>query len=108
LLHNCLLSNRLNELVYAKHQHRTSGYWCMFQDKKLDLSDPFPTGCLPRDQWMEIYDDDHCPHCNAPGYLTKRKEICSQRASSCLDALSVQLHNSKNDRKKMIRIISYG
>ena len=75
LLHNCLLCNRLNELVHAKHQHSTSGYWCMFQDKKLDLSDPFPTGCLPRDQWMEIYDDDHCPHCNAPGYLTQSKEI---------------------------------
>ena len=47
----------------------------MFQDKKLDLSDPFPVGCLPRDQWMEIYHDDHCPHCNATGYLTESKEI---------------------------------
>ena len=24
---------------------------------------------------MEIYDDDHCPHCKAPGYLTESKEI---------------------------------
>ena len=38
LLHNCLLSNRLNELVHAKHKHRPSGYWCMFQDMKLDLT----------------------------------------------------------------------
>jgi hypothetical protein len=75
LLHNCMLSNRLNELVHAKHRHRTSGYWAMFQAKELDLSDPCPVGCLSKDQWMEIYDDDHCPHCNTPGYLTEKKEL---------------------------------
>ena len=70
LLHNCLLSDRLNELVHAKRKHRTGYYYRAFCSKMLDLSDQHPLGPIPFEQWMPIYSDDHCPSCNAGGYLT--------------------------------------
>ena len=69
LLYNCLLTNRLTELVHAKHTHHTGYCYTAFCHKKLDLTDRFPVGTLPKDQWMDIYDDDHCPRCNTVGHL---------------------------------------
>jgi hypothetical protein len=70
LLHNCLLSDRLNELVHAKHKHRTGYYDRAFYYKMLGLPDQHPLGPIPYEQLMPIYSDDHCPSCNANGYLT--------------------------------------
>ena len=42
LLHNCLLNDRLTELVHAKHKHRTGYYYRGFCYKMLDLSDRHP------------------------------------------------------------------
>ena len=73
LLHNCLLTNRLNELVHAKHKYHSGYHYTAFCHKKLDLTDRFPVGTLPKEKRMYIYDDDHCPRCNAVGYLTQGK-----------------------------------
>ena len=70
LLHNCLLSDRLNELVHAKHKHRTGYYYRAFCYKMLDLSDQHPLGPIPFEQGVPIFSDEHCPSCNAGGYLT--------------------------------------
>jgi hypothetical protein len=77
LLHNCLLSNRLNELVHAKHKHKPTYYYKEFCDMKLDLTNlPYKAmGDLPREQWMDIYDDNHCPNCNVKGYVTNEHDM---------------------------------
>ena len=84
LLHNCLLTNRLNELVHAKHKYHSGYYYTAFCHKKLDLTDRFPVGTLPKEDWMVIYDDDHCPRCNTKGYLTqgKRKTVSNDTVPS--------------------------
>ena len=77
LLHNCLLSNRLNELVHAMYKHKPTQYYLDFCKKKIDLTNKIyaALGDLPVDKWMVIYDNNHCPNCKAEGYITNKQEI---------------------------------
>ena len=84
LLHNCLLTNRLNELVHEKHKHHSGYAYTAFCHKNLDLADRCPVGTLPKEHWMVIYDDDHCPRRNTVGDLTrgKRNEVSNNNEPS--------------------------
>jgi hypothetical protein len=69
LLNKCLLSNRLEELIHKKYKNRSSGYYNNF---KIMLEngyrlDGFMSG--KNKEAFEIYDDDHCPNCNAQNYI---------------------------------------
>ena len=69
LLHNCLLSKRLNELVHAMYKHKPTQYYLDFCKKKIDLTNKIyaALGDLPEHKWMEIYDNNHCPQLQSRG-----------------------------------------
>lgn len=68
LIHNCFLTNRLDELVDKKYKNRESKYYELFKQKNIKFG---KTCLLPvHVDDFEIYDSDHCPSCNQPGFLT--------------------------------------
>ena len=71
LLENCFRSNRLNDLVHAKHYHGKSGYYNEFCKKKIDLRTVTCLDPIPIEEHMPILSDDYCPICNVKGYYSK-------------------------------------
>ena len=73
LLHNCFLTNRLDELIRAKHVHAKSDYYRQLVDNRIQVG---RTCLLPsRVTRLPITDDDHCPSCNAVGYFREGNKI---------------------------------
>ena len=102
LLHNCLLSNRLNELVHAKHQHRASGCSKM---RSLMCAIPFPwAACLGASGW--IFMMMTTARTAAPRDISpKVRKSMNRQARSYLDARNVQLHiMARMMRRKTIMI----
>ena len=69
LLHNCYLTNRLDELIRAKHTHWRSGYYEELVEQGIVVG----RTCLlppPRVVPLPILDDDHCASCGGAGYVT--------------------------------------
>ena len=68
LLHNCLLTGRLNELVHKKYKFGKTGYYEQFCTLGIDLDKHY----LKNDsvEPLPIYDNDHCESCNTEGYIT--------------------------------------
>jgi len=52
-------------------------YYDDFCKNKIDLHNKVyaALGDLPKEQWMDIYDDNHCPNCHAKGYITSKHQI---------------------------------
>lgn len=70
LLHNCYLTNRLDELIRVKHVHWRSGYYDMLVEKGIVIGRTcrLPVrGIVP----MPLTDDDHCASCGGAGYITE-------------------------------------
>ena len=68
LLHNCLLTGRLNELVHKKYKFGKTRYYDKFCELGIDLDILH----LKNDSVkpLPIYDNDHCENCNTEGYIT--------------------------------------
>lgn len=67
LLHNCFLTNRLDELIRLKYVHWRSGYYHMLVEQGVTVGRtcPLPT----RVDALPLLDDDHCASCGAAGYV---------------------------------------
>lgn len=68
LLHNCLVTRRLNELIHKKYTFRKSGYYRKFCDLGIDLDQHHLKNNFVKR--LPIYDDNHCPTCNTEGYIS--------------------------------------
>ena len=69
LLHNCYLTNRLDELIRVKHTHWRSSYYEDLVEKGVTVGRTChlpPRGVVP----LPIDDDDHCASCGGEGYVT--------------------------------------
>lgn len=84
LLHNCFLSNRLNELVHIKNKHAPTRSYVRFRMNNIDLTTHTCLDPIPSEEWLQVLSDDHCPRCSSVGYVTyeskfnKRCEVCSK------------------------------
>lgn len=71
LLHNCFLTNRLDELIRVKHVHWRSGYYEELVARGIVVG----RTCLARGRAQRVaplplLDDDHCASCGGAGYVT--------------------------------------
>lgn len=73
LFENCFFTNRLDELIHKKSKFQSSGYYKEFCDKKVVVGNTY-IGDTAVEQ-MPIIDDNHCPSCEAPGYVTKNQTL---------------------------------
>jgi len=73
LLHKCFLANRLDELIHKKFRYNKTCYYKMFAEKNLQIGQ---TNLLDSiDHSFPIFDDNHCPYCISPGYLTNNNSL---------------------------------
>jgi hypothetical protein len=81
LIENCYLTNRLDELIYKKHIHVKTDYYNLFIKNKIKIGATFfyDNKTTP----INIYDDNHCPSCNANNYL----ELTSYECYKCLNSI---------------------
>ena len=70
LLHKCCLSGRLNELIHKKFKFMPTRYYEKFCNKKIKIDSLYTNK-----MYFKIYDDDHCPKCNAKGFITETKAL---------------------------------
>ena len=86
LLHNCMITNRLNELVHAKYKHQPTGYYDAFCQMGIDLNHKVNIKALFHKDIEElpILDDDHCPNCEKPGYITENNPAGLIDCAKCL------------------------
>lgn len=73
LIENCFFTNRLDELIHTKSKHHKSGYYKLLCDKPIVIGNTYigESDVEP----LPIIDDDHCPSCEAPGYVTENQNI---------------------------------
>ena len=73
LLHNCLLHNRLNELIHKTFKYRPTYCYDMFRENNINIiNDGISFKNL---KYMMIYSDDFCPKCLKKGYYTENNNI---------------------------------
>jgi hypothetical protein len=81
LFHTCFLANKLDELIHKKYKHNQSEYYRTFLHKNIIIGDtyydlnPPDYSNDPHDTSFEILDDNHCPSCHSPGYLSNNRII---------------------------------
>ena len=75
LLHNCFLSNRLNELMQQKFKYSKSGYFQKFNDLDIDLTTNTCLSPIKQCKYLPIYDDNFCPLCLTEGYYLEKKAV---------------------------------
>ena len=103
LLANCLQTNRLNQLVHAKYRFGKTQYYMMFINSDIDLTPRVKVETeLPREQWMTIYDDDHCPNCEAKGYITRNNRDGFIDCSKCYMLMCKYCHGERSKCQKCV------
>ena len=102
-LHNCLLSNRLDELVHKQYKFRPSCYYKMFCDMDISLKDRAYLGGFPKSQWVEIYDDNHCPNCKSEGYITNDLRDGYIDCYECFKMMCKNCHGEGGKCKKCMK-----
>ena len=75
LLHNCFLSNRLNELIHQKYKYHKSGYYEEFCKLNINLKTVTCLYPIKESEYLPIYDDNFCPLCLTEGYYLEKKAI---------------------------------
>ena len=70
LLHNCFLSNRLNELVHANNEYKPSNTYKVFCEQNIDLTTIACLDPIDESEWLSIQNDNCCPNCGAIGFCT--------------------------------------
>ena len=75
LLHNCFLSNRLNDLMHIKNIHVPSRSYVRFRMRSLDLTTHACVCPIPSEEWLQLLSDDHCPRCSSLGYITSEAKF---------------------------------
>jgi hypothetical protein len=103
-LHNCLLSNRLDELVHKQYKFRKSGYYKMFCDMNISLKNRFDLGGFPKSQWIELFDDNHCPNCKSEGYITEDKHGGYIDCCRCFKMMCKNCYGKKGICKKCLKV----
>jgi hypothetical protein len=73
LFENCFFTNRLDELIHTKSKYYKSGYYQQFCEKNIAIGKTY-IGKSDTDP-LPIIDDDHCPSCEASGYITNNQNI---------------------------------
>jgi hypothetical protein len=81
LFENCFFTNRLDELIHKKSKFQPNGYYPEFCAKKIMVGSTY-MGDSGVEQ-MPIIDDDHCPSCEAPGYVTKHQTLTFMAPDCC-------------------------
>lgn len=80
LLENCFITNRLDELIHAKHTFSRTVYYQKFCKNNISIGktynilrddDNVDDEDDEDDDIITILTDDYCPSCNAIGYYTK-------------------------------------
>ena len=89
LLHNCFLTNRLDELLRVKNTHRPDHN---YQELMASGSSVVGRTCLLPVCGVEpvpLLDDDHCASCCAPGYVRNANGalVLAPDCESCLKPL---------------------
>ena len=86
LLHNCMMTNRLNELVHAKYKHQPSDYYKCFCQMGINLNQKVNIKALlyKDTEELPILDDDHCPNCGTSGFVTKKNHEGLIDCAKCL------------------------
>ena len=80
LLHNCFLSNRLNEVVHAKNEYRPSNAYKVFREQNIDLTTITCLDPIDECEWLSIQNDNCCPNCGVGGFHTddsKYDKLCT-------------------------------
>ena len=73
LFQNCFFTNRLDELIHTKSKYKKSVYYIQFCAKKITIGKTYiGESGIPE---LQIADDNHCPCCEEPGYITHNKNL---------------------------------
>jgi hypothetical protein len=83
ILHNCLMTNRLNELVALKNSYYPSDAYRSFIQRNIDLTPYFMLNLFDPNQHIEILSDDYCINCNRRGYYSEQNAM-PEKCSYCL------------------------
>jgi hypothetical protein len=75
ILHNCLLTNRLNELVNLKNLYSPSDAYRRFIQHGIDLTPHFMMNLMEQDYHIEILSDDYCINCNRRGFYSEQNAM---------------------------------
>ena len=95
LLHNCLLHNRLNELIHKKFKYNPTYNYNMFCENNINIINDGIT--FKNLKYMMIYSDDFCPKCLKKGYYTNDNKLDTDCAK-CLQLICKHcLKNIDND-----------
>jgi hypothetical protein len=74
LIEHCYLTNRLDELIYKKHINIKTDYYNLFMKNNIIIGSTFFYD--NKTKLLNIYDDNHCPSCNANNYLKSSSFEC--------------------------------
>ena len=102
-LDNCLLSNRLDELVHKQYKFRPSCYYKKFSGMNISLKGRACLGGFPKSQWVEIYDDNHCPNCKSEGYITDDLRDGYIDCDECFKMMCKNCHGEGGKCKKCMK-----
>jgi len=73
LFENCFFTNRLDELIKQKSKYHNTGYYQQFCTSQIVIGSTYigESDVVP----LPILDDNHCPSCEAAGYVTENKML---------------------------------
>jgi hypothetical protein len=104
LLHNCLLTGRLNELIHKKYKFGRTRYYDEFCKLGIDLDKHH----IKNDsvEVLPIYTNDHCENCNKEGYITRK--YCNIDASPdcarCFKLMCKKCYGNDDFCKKCLKL----
>ena len=104
LIHNCLLSKRLEELIHKKYKYNQSGYYKKFIEKNIKFDYLTIDEPIDKEYHLEIFDDDHCVNCNNKGYITNNNCLEYVPNDCCVCFKMICKLCSKFDNEKMSNI----